>query len=118
MSLRKRKRSSVWWIDLVAPDGRRIRQSTGTEQKALAQELHDKLKAELWRVSKLGERPSRTWNEAVVRWLNESGHKATLEMDKAHLRWVDPYLGGKTAGFDRPGSRGSDPGGASSRGCE
>ena len=96
MSLRKRKRSSIWWIDLVAPDGRRIRQSTGTEQKALAQELHDKLKAELWRVSKLGERPSRTWNEAVVRWLNESGHKATLEMDKAHLRWVDPYLGGKT----------------------
>jgi integrase len=32
----------------------------------------------------------------VVRWLKESGHKATLEMDKAHLRWLDRYLGGKS----------------------
>jgi integrase len=93
MSLRKR--GSVWWIDIAAPGGKRIRRSTGTDNKALAQELHDKLKAELWRVSQLGEPLSRTWNEAVVRWLNESGHKATLEMDKAHLRWLDPFLGGK-----------------------
>jgi hypothetical protein len=60
-----------------------------TDNKALAKELHDTLKAEQWRVSKLGERPTRTWNEAVVRWLKESGHKASLETDKSHLRWLD-----------------------------
>jgi integrase len=27
--------------------------------------------------------------------LKESAHKATLEMDKAHLRWLDRFLGGK-----------------------
>jgi integrase len=93
MSLRKR--GSVWWLDMLAPSGERVRRSTGTEHKALAQELHDKLKAELWRVAKLGERPSRRWNDAAVRWLKESSHKATLDMDKAHLRWLHRFLDGK-----------------------
>ena len=43
----------------------------------------------------MGEKPLRTWNEAVVRWLKESGHKATLDQDKSHLRWLDQHLGGK-----------------------
>ena len=93
MSLRKR--GSVWWIDLVTPNGERIRQSTGTGQKASALEFHDKLKAEVWRIAKLGERPRRTWNEAVVRWLKEAAHKATIETDKVHFRWLDRHLGGK-----------------------
>lgn len=93
MSLRKR--GSVWWIDVATPSGERVRQSAGTDNKARAQELHDKLKAEAWRVSRLGERPRRLWNDAVVRWLKESSHKATIETDKMHLRWLDPYLGGK-----------------------
>jgi len=93
MSLRKR--GGIWWIDFVAPSGQRIRRSAGTADKCLAQELHDQLKAESWRIAKLGERPRRTWNEAVVRWLKESSHKATLGMDKVHLRWLDRFLGGK-----------------------
>jgi len=93
MSLRKRW--SVWWIDIRAPNGERIRQSTGTDSKALAQELHDKLKAEVWRISKLGDRPRHSWNDAVVRWLKEQAHKATINEDKARFRWLDRYLGGK-----------------------
>ena len=50
------------------------------------------MKAELWRTWKLGDKPKRSWNEAVVRWLKESVHKATIECDKAHLRWLDRYL--------------------------
>ena len=88
-------RGSIWWIDFVTPNGRRIRKSTGTAERKLAQELHDRLKAESWRIDRLGERTRRTWNEAVVRWLKESSHKATLESDKAHLRWLDRWLNGK-----------------------
>lgn len=88
------KRGSTWWIDVVAPNGKRIRRTTGTESKTLAQEFHDSLKAELWRVSKLGDRPRRTWNDAVVRWLKEQAHKTTIESDKLHLRWLDPHLSG------------------------
>lgn len=89
------KRGSTWWVDIVVPDGERIRRSTGTESKTLAQEFHDKLKAEVWRISKLGEKPRHTWNEAVLRWLKEQSHKATIEMDKIHLRWLDAFLNGK-----------------------
>lgn len=88
------KRGNTWWVDVVAPNGKRIRRTAGTESKALAQEFHDKLKAELWRVSKLGDKPRRTWNDAVVRWLKEQAHKATIETDKLHLRWLDPHLSG------------------------
>ena len=45
MSLIKRKKSSVWWIDFVAPNGERIRRSTETCDRKEAQELHDKLKS-------------------------------------------------------------------------
>ena len=89
------KRGGVWWIDFVTQNGQRVRRSSGTANRALAQEFHDQLKAESWRIDKFDEKPRRTWNEAVVRWLNESDHKATLDTDKSHLRWLDPYLNGK-----------------------
>lgn len=41
---------------------------------------------------KLGEKPRRIWNEAVVRWLKDQAHKATIETDKIHLRWLDRFL--------------------------
>ena len=89
------KRGSTWWIDIALPNGERIRRSTGTESKAQAQEYHDKLKADLWRRTRLGEKARRTWQEAVVRWLREKAHKATIETDKIHLRWLDGHLKGK-----------------------
>lgn len=94
MSLYKRK--TVWWIRFTTPDGRRVRRSTGTGDRTQAQEYHDQVKAELWRAARLGEKPKRHWREAVVRWLNETSHKATHEMDKYHLRWLDAHLGDLT----------------------
>ena len=93
MSLRKR--GGVWWIDVVAPNGERVRRTAGTANKAQAQEFHDRLKSELWRIAKLGEKPRRNWNEAVVRWMKEKSHKATAKEDVSMLRWLDPFLGGK-----------------------
>lgn len=79
MSLRKRKGSDIWHVDIRAPGGERIRQSTGTTNRKEAQEYHDKLKHDLWRVSKMGERPSYTWDEAAVRLLRESTHLADYQ---------------------------------------
>jgi site-specific recombinase XerD len=92
MSLIKRKKSSVWWIDFVAPNGERIRRSTDTADRKEAAELHDKLKSEVWRVQRLGDRPKRIWQDAVVRWLREQAHKASLRDDKRMLRWLDRSL--------------------------
>lgn len=93
MSLRKR--GDTWWVDFTAPNGERIRCSAGTSDKVLAQEYHDKLKADSWRIHRLGEKPDYTWQEAVVKWLREKSHKASLDKDRTVFRWVDPYLHGK-----------------------
>lgn len=92
MSLTKRKESSAWWIDFVAPNGERIRRSTQTADRKAAQELHDKLKSEVWRIQRLGDRPKRVWQEAAIRWLREQKHKASIRDDQRMLRWLDPFL--------------------------
>src|ERR1700730_7008276 len=90
MSLRKR--GSVCWIDIATPSGERVRRSTETGNRAQAQELHDKLKSEVWRLQKLGDRPRHIWQDAAVRWLGEQAHKASLDDDKEKLRWLDRHL--------------------------
>src|SRR5438477_1610175 len=85
------KRGSVWWMDFVEPSGRRVRQSTDTCNRTQAQELHDQLKSEAWRVQRLGDRARRIWQDAAERWLREQVHKATYEEDKSKLRWLHHY---------------------------
>jgi integrase len=89
------KRGETWWIQFTAPDGRRIQQSAGTKIKQEAQELHDRLKNDAWRVKNLGARIRYTWQEAVVRWINESQHKNSLKTDIELLRWLDQFVNGK-----------------------
>ena len=93
MSLYRRKDSPHWWVKLSHGDAR-IQQSTGTSERRKAQEYHDKLKASLWDQAKLGVRPSHTWNEAVIRYLAETRHKASHPDDIRTLRWLDPFLSG------------------------
>jgi integrase len=88
------RRGSTWWVDFTSPGGKRTRVSAGTENKQEAQEFHDKLKAEAWRVGRLGERPIYTWDQAAWQWLTETAHKRTHEEDKVKLRWLQQYLGG------------------------
>ncbi len=85
------KRKETWWIS-ISHNGQRILRSTGTTNKVEAQQYHDKLKAELWRLTKLDNKAVYSWREAVLRWLRESSHKRSIEDDKYHLRWLDMYL--------------------------
>ena len=90
--LHRRRNSRFWWIDAVLPNGRRLRQSTGTEVRAEAQAFLAKLKADAYRDSHLGIKPKRSWQEAVVRYLEV---KATLRSVVAYrtiCRKLDPYL--------------------------
>lgn len=89
------KRGHVWHIDIIAPDGQRIRKSTGTSDQRAASEYHDRIKAELWRASRLGDKPEKSWREAVVRFLQETQHKASHGDDISRLRWLDQHLGHK-----------------------
>lgn len=93
MSLTRRK--TAWWIDITTPSGRRIRCSARTEDKKAAQEYHDRLKAEMWRIEQLGEKPKRTWDEAALKWLQETPHKKTHSHDVQNIRWLQQFFKGK-----------------------
>jgi len=90
------KRGSTWWIDFTTPSGERIRCTANTKEKSEAQEFHDKLKSDAWRVSKLGEKPKHTWDEAALKWLHESQHKATHEEAKGKIRWLQQFFRGRS----------------------
>lgn len=88
------KRGSIWWVRLTSPDGKEIRRSAGTEDKARAQEWHDKLKASLWDQKRLGLKPERSWQEAVIRWIEERNVRPTThDSDLSHARNLDEFLG-------------------------
>ncbi len=89
------KRSGTWWIDFTTPGGERVRCSARTSDKAQARELHDKLKAEAWRIFQLGEKPRRTWDEAALRWLRETEHKASHLQDVKQVAWLQQFFRGR-----------------------
>jgi len=95
MPIKKRGQDGIYWLDFYAPDGKRIRKSCGTANKQQAQEYHDKLKSELWRSDKLGERPRYTWQEAVVKYVGENQSQRSLKTTKENLRYLDRFLGDK-----------------------
>jgi len=85
------KRGKTWWID-INHEGKRIQRSSGTSNKVAAEQLHDKIKSDLWKEKHLEVAPEKTWMEALIRWIAESQHKRSLYDDKVHLRWLDKYL--------------------------
>jgi len=88
-------RGETWWIQFTAPNGERVQRSAKTRCKKEAQELHDTLKAEAWRVKNLGDKPRHTWQESVIRWITEGEGRKGLETDKVHLRWLNQHLGNR-----------------------
>ncbi|MBY0438574.1 MAG: site-specific integrase [Burkholderiales bacterium] len=90
------RRGEIYWCEWRI-GGARTRESTGTADRAAAQEWHDRRRAELWREARLGERPPATWDEAALAWLSEhSAHKRSHADDLLILRWLTGRLSGKT----------------------
>lgn len=82
------KRGTTWWICFATPNGEVIRRSAGTQDERQAKEFHDRLKAEMWRIKQLGEKPKYTWDDAALRWLNETKHKDDHAGDITKVRWL------------------------------
>lgn len=88
------RRGSVWYGSYTTPGGKRIKESLGTEDRKQAQELHDRRKAELWRIERLGDFPDVTFEEACLRWLEEKAHKKSLDADKGRIGfWLMHFEG-------------------------
>ncbi len=88
------RRGEIWYASYSLPGGKRIKESLGTTDKRQAQELHDKRKAELWRVDRLGDFPDVTFEEACLRWLEEKADKKSLDTDKGRMGfWLEHFEG-------------------------
>lgn len=86
------KRGEVWWIRFTAPNGQRIRRSTGTTNREQAQEFYDQLREQFWRSGRLDRSHEYLWQDAVAKWLNEKEHKASLVRDREIFHWAAQYL--------------------------
>jgi len=87
-------RNEVYWLD-VQINGKRIRESLKTGDKAAAKQAHDMRVGELWRVGVLKERPKCTFGEACDRWLIEKAGKRSIETDKLRIGLIKPKLGAR-----------------------
>lgn len=88
-----RTQSGIYKVRFTGPDGRRVQISARTRDRRQAEEFGARLYAEAWRTHQLGERPRRTWPEAVERWIQERPAKRSLNKDAGNLRWLHPYFG-------------------------
>lgn len=89
------RRGNIWHIDIKSPDGKRIRHSTGTEDKKRALEYHDKFKAKLWDITRLNKKPARIFEEAVVLLLKDAENQARFDYKQAHAEYFLKIFSGR-----------------------
>ena len=95
MRVYRRGARGIWWCDFTVPGGARFTRSTGTTDEAAAKEWAATAYRDQWRQQRLGEAPSRTWDDAVLSWLAEHQHLRSLEEAKRNLRWLSARMAGK-----------------------
>lgn len=87
MPLYRRPGSPFWWVRI----GRKTRRSTGTKNRAEAEEFERMLTERLWRREKLGDRGAVSWAEVCERWLRSSAKKRSR--DREFIDWLAPQIG-------------------------
>lgn len=87
MPLYRQPKSPYWYVRI----GRKVRVSTGTKDRAQAREFEERLRQQLWRRERLGDRGAAPWREIAQRWLNDS--KRPRKRDREILKWLDGEIG-------------------------
>lgn len=90
MPLYRQPKSPYWFVRFTI-GGTKVRRSTQTTSRQAAEEFESKLRADLWRQVRLGERPRYTWAEAVKRWYDGADGR-DKDRERERLKWFAPYL--------------------------
>lgn len=85
------RRGTVYYTNFTYR-GKRVRVSTGTDDRTLAEQAEARIKQQLWNEDRLGERPPRSWKEAVVEYARYKTGKRTLQQDLVRLTALTPYI--------------------------
>lgn len=89
----RRPDSRYWWINATLPNGKRLRQSAGTEDRNEAEALLAKLTLDAYREQHFGVKPQRSWQEAVVRFLEVKSQLRDIKQYRGKCRHLHSYLG-------------------------
>jgi hypothetical protein len=89
----RRPDSGYWWINATLPNGKRVRQSAGTEDRQDAEAYLAKLKLDAYRETHFGIKPQRSWQEAVIRYLELKRTLKSFSDVQRICRHLDRYLG-------------------------
>lgn len=86
------KRRGIWHVDKWI-QGRRIRQSTGSDSLAEAEQYLARLMEEIRQARIYGVRSSRTFEQAAAKFLIENQHKRSIDDDAGRLKGLIPWIG-------------------------
>lgn len=92
------KREKIYWVAITTPSGQRIRRSAKTTVKREAQEYHDKLKAELWRLDKLDQRPDYLFEEALILYMRSAEGQKDFQTKCRHTIYWRRVFAGRAIG--------------------
>ncbi len=92
----RRPDSRYWWINTTLPNGQRVRQSTGTEDRGEAEALLAQIRLDAYRQHHFGVKPQRSWQEAVIRYLALKRTLKSFADVQRICRHLDRYLGALT----------------------
>lgn len=84
--------NGIWKIDKKYR-GERIQESTGTSDRAEAEQYLIHLLEKLRQRKVYGVRQVRTWREASIRFLLEVKHQASIHISATYMAQLDPFIG-------------------------
>lgn len=87
-----RKKGEIWHIEKVIA-GQLVRQSTGETELDQAERYLAQLTEQTRKNKVYGERLERTFDEAAARYIDEYGHKRSIDRSIQALKLVMPYIG-------------------------
>jgi len=85
-------RSGIWHIDKRI-EGERICKSTGSADLTEAERYLARLRETTRQARVYGVRPERSFEEAANRFVDENGHKRSLDRDICLLKQLKPFIG-------------------------
>jgi len=92
----RRKDGAVWWASFTDPSGQRVRRSTGTTDRKEAAALEAKWKLEAFRVRQWGDKPSRSFEELMLDYLEATeADKRSADKDLMRTENLKMYFTGK-----------------------
>lgn len=91
-----KKRGRIWWIDKRIKGYGRVAESCGTDNLEEAERYLAHRLNEIRRATVYGIRPTRTFQQAAIKYLNDYQHKKSLDRDVYAFNRIMPHIGDLT----------------------